>query len=92
MKSSVTSQKYSWPGSEQNQVIQVKDDVGVEDARDGKAWKSSFSIRPKRLMVDWDEEGDEERGHKTRGPGEAPSCSREFTPTVSRSAWELERE
>lgn len=32
MKSSVTSQKYSWPGSEQNQLIQVKVDVGVDDA------------------------------------------------------------
>ena len=32
MKSSVTSQKYSWPGNEQNQVIQVNDDVGVEEA------------------------------------------------------------
>jgi hypothetical protein len=32
IKSSVTSQKYSWPGREQNQAIQVKDDVGVDDA------------------------------------------------------------
>lgn len=32
MKSSDTSQKYSWPGKEQNQLIQVNVDVGVEDA------------------------------------------------------------
>ena len=32
MKSSVTSQKYSWPGREQNQAIQVKDEVGVDEA------------------------------------------------------------
>jgi hypothetical protein len=32
MKSSVTSQKYSCPGREQNQLIHVKVDVGVEEA------------------------------------------------------------
>lgn len=32
MKSSATSQKYSWPGSEQNQLIHVSVDVGVEEA------------------------------------------------------------
>lgn len=32
MKSSVTSQKYSWPGSEQNHDIHVSVEVGVEDA------------------------------------------------------------
>jgi hypothetical protein len=32
IKSSVTSQKYSWPGNEQNQLIHVSVDVGVEDA------------------------------------------------------------
>ena len=31
MKSSVTSQKYSWPGREQNQEIHVKVDVGVDE-------------------------------------------------------------
>ena len=35
MKSSATSQKYSWPGREQNQAIQVREDVGVEDAGEG---------------------------------------------------------
>lgn len=34
MKSSATSQKYSWPGREQNQAIHVREDVGVEDAGD----------------------------------------------------------
>lgn len=32
MKSSVTSQKYSCPGKEQNQLIQVSVEVGVDDA------------------------------------------------------------
>lgn len=32
MKSSVTSQKYSCPGSEQNQLIHVSVEVGVEEA------------------------------------------------------------
>jgi hypothetical protein len=32
MKSSETSQKYSCPGREQNQLIQVNVDVGVDDA------------------------------------------------------------
>lgn len=32
IKSSVTSQKYSCPGSEQNQDIHVDDEVGVDDA------------------------------------------------------------
>lgn len=32
MKSSETSQKYSWPGREQNHVIQVSVDVGVDEA------------------------------------------------------------
>lgn len=32
MKSSDTSQKYSCPGSEQNQLIQVNVEVGVEEA------------------------------------------------------------
>lgn len=32
MKSSVTSQKYSCPGREQNQLIHVSVDVGVEEA------------------------------------------------------------
>ena len=31
MKSSATSQKYSWPGKEQNQLIHVKVEVGVEE-------------------------------------------------------------
>jgi hypothetical protein len=35
MKSSATSQKYSWPGREQNQAIHVREDVGVEDAGEG---------------------------------------------------------
>lgn len=34
IKSSATSQKYSWPGREQNQAIQVREDVGVEDAEE----------------------------------------------------------
>lgn len=34
IKSSVTSQKYSWPGKEQNQQIQVSVDVGVDDAEE----------------------------------------------------------
>lgn len=34
MNSSLTSQKYSWPGNEQNHVIQVKEDVGVDEADD----------------------------------------------------------
>lgn len=34
IKSSVTSQKYSCPGREQNQVIQVSVDVGVDEAAD----------------------------------------------------------
>jgi hypothetical protein len=33
IKSSVTSQKYSWPGREQNQLIHVRVDVGVDEAR-----------------------------------------------------------
>lgn len=32
MKSSVTSQKYSCPGNEQNHDIHVEDDVGVDEA------------------------------------------------------------
>lgn len=32
IKSSDTSQKYSWPGREQNQLIHVSVEVGVEDA------------------------------------------------------------
>jgi hypothetical protein len=32
IKSSVTSQKYSCPGREQNQLIHVRVDVGVDDA------------------------------------------------------------
>jgi hypothetical protein len=35
IKSSATSQKYSWPGREQNQAIQVREEVGVDDARKG---------------------------------------------------------
>lgn len=35
IKSSATSQKYSWPGREQNQAIHVREDVGVEDAGEG---------------------------------------------------------
>src|SRR5260221_7855079 len=33
IKSLVTSQKYSWPGREQNQLIHVRVDVGVDEAR-----------------------------------------------------------
>ena len=32
IKSSETSQKYSWPGREQNQLIHVRVDVGVDEA------------------------------------------------------------
>ena len=35
IKSSATSQKYSWPGREQNQAIHVREDVGVEEAGEG---------------------------------------------------------
>jgi hypothetical protein len=34
MKSSVTSQKYSCPGREQNQLIHVSVEVGVDEAGD----------------------------------------------------------
>lgn len=36
IKSSDTSQKYSWPGKEQNQLIHVSVEVGVEDAGEGR--------------------------------------------------------
>jgi hypothetical protein len=41
IKSSATSQKYSCPGSEQNQLIHVSVDVGVDEAvRDGEKTRS----------------------------------------------------
>jgi hypothetical protein len=38
MKSSDTSQKYSCPGNEQNQLIQVSVEVGVDEADREKTW------------------------------------------------------
>ena len=51
MKSSATSQKYSWPGREQNQAIQVREDVGVEDAGDGYDERISMGNESARYRI-----------------------------------------
>jgi hypothetical protein len=57
MKSSVTSQKYSCPGREQNQLIHVRVEVGVDDAdKEARKHQRGIPDNSRRRVVPWKKE------------------------------------